>query len=266
MKNISPQNNKPKKYDAPNITHSDEQLEPFVPEVLTETQAEIEKYSKMLHDIVGQIMDEVKQEFLPKLSPEDLNAIILKSINLIKDNDEIKQGLTKFTTDMLNIFASKSEEMSQKIEKILLGMLSGIPLAGIPVAILNTTEMLVNIFKMYGEIVLNVEDKVNGLVNTIPSIPNINNIASQNNNKIIPEPINNGSLPMPPNPNPITNFMPPKVGGSKSLKNKHIRLPFKRKSKTLKHTNNRLKRINRSIRELMKTNSTSTFGKSGAKT
>jgi len=262
----SMKNNKTKKYDAPNFTHADEQLKPFVPEVVTETQEEVEKYSKMLYDIVGQIVNEVKQQFLPKLSPEDLNAIIFKSIDMIQGNDKLKEGLTKFTTDILDIFASKSEEMSQKIEKILLGMLSAIPFAGIPVAIVNTLEMVVNIFKMYGEIVLNVEDKVNNLVNIIPSIPNLNNIASLNNNKIIPQLTNTTSLPS-------TNIVPPKPpgqfgGGSKSLKNKHIHLPLKRKSKTFKHTNNRIKRINRSIRTLMKTNSTSTlstFGKSGAK-
>ncbi len=264
-------NNKTKKYDAPNFTHADEQLKPFVPEAVTETQEEVEKYSKMLYDIVGQIVNEVKQQFLPKLSPEDLNAIIFKSIDMIQGNDKLKEGLTKFTTDILDIFASKSEEMSQKIEKILLGMLSAIPFAGIPVSIVNTVEMVVNIFKMYGEIVLNVEDKVNNLVNTIPSIPNLNNIASLNNNKIIPQLTNTIPNPSTPNP-PSTNIVPPKPpgqfgGGSKSLKNKHIHLPLKRKSKTFKHTNNRIKRINRSIRTLMKTNSTSTstFGKSGAK-
>jgi len=256
-------NNEQKPY-----THSREQLEKFVPKVLTETQEEIEKYSKMLHDIVGQIVDQVKQQFLPKLSPQDLNAIILKSIDMIQGNDKLKAGLTKFTIEILDIFASKTEEISQKIEKILLGMVSAIPFAGIPVAVVNMTGMLVTIFEKYGEIVLSIEDKFNDVVNIIPSASKGNNIGSLvgiATKNMSPQ----NHVPLQ---NSIASIMPPTPplkhgGGRKSFKNKHIYLPLKRKSKTFKHTNNRLKRINRSISALIKTDSTSTstFGKSGAK-
>jgi hypothetical protein len=208
---------------APTVGAGD--INKHVPDVVLLSNEEVKKYAKMLYDIV----DEIKKQFLPNIPKEQLNLIILEAINLVEDQ-QVREGLRTFTKSLLEIFAKDTAEVTEKLEKIILGLVGIIPGANIITNILSTFEIIINVFRKYGQIADDAAvpiEKFTGMFN--PDNFNTNNLTK------------NIGLTNP-------TSIPIKKGGHVD-KTRHAKINLRH----LRRKNSKtLKRITKSINDLMK--------------
>jgi hypothetical protein len=215
---------------APTVGAGD--INKHVPDVVLLSNEEVKKYAKMLYDIV----DEIKKQFLPNIPKEQLNLIILEAINLVEDQ-QVREGLRTFTKSLLEIFAKDTAEVTEKLEKIILGLVGIIPGANIITNILSTFEIIINVFRKYGQIA----DDAAVPIEKFTGMFNPNNLTK---NIGIPNPT---SIP---GQNSIQNAIPiPIKKGGHVDKTRHAKINLRH----LRRKNSKtLKRITKSINDLMK--------------
>lgn len=199
--------------------------------------------AKQIAQMLYDFGNELKKEVLPDIKEEEFVPIILLVIQKIQ-NEQVRESIRKLLDEFLTIIAEKSDDMYEKLNKIISGFIGIIPVIGLPANIVSTLEMLLNILKTYGNIAEKLGYTVNEFAEALNSI-NKNGVDINQLKQVNSIPINNSNLTTPK-----VNTNKLQKGGRKSLKHNY---PSLKKSKTLKHTNLRLKRINHSINQLMKT-------------